>query len=544
MVALLACALILQLSGRTVHAQDTIHAVEVTILNATEDRLWLVDTHPKAWRQTLRKIQTKFARPVEWNGHVVQIAPYSDRMLAFFDDGSVYRSSESTTPTPEPSLPGNRPPVDVAGVAENVFVLLRMSDASALTRPATDDTPTTQEDRSGPPGRMCVATLEAGAWKWVADCPASVLSSDSPAPRLSHHGGALLLADYDDTTRSIRTWKLDTPTATWHELDAIPCDETPQSLWLCVANRAPTLISVTRSGAAAQFNVYRRMPGKNADESHVTWRISSPQWSAAPDGFSPIQLRGAAGFNQHLVVLAVDAPGRAVVQFGRFDGESIEQSIDVRDIFDKPDPIAQVAAPLQMLTFFVVVIVFSLLFTLRRGAMLESAVLPPGWELALTTQRLIAGAIDFLPFSVAAAILLRVSWTDAFKQIGQWALGTGFDSDVIDPIKLLIWWGMSSFGYVLYSLIMELITQRTVGKVIMGLRLLSDVGTRPAMWQIVLRNGMRLVELLPPVWVLVFLVVLSRNRQRLGDIFARVVVVRQVKVEPNNTPPSTSENEK
>ena len=76
--------------------------------------------------------------------------------------------------------------------------------------------------------------------------------------------------------------------------------------------------------------------------------------------------------------------------------------------------------------------------------------------------------------------------------------------------------------------------RRTIGKVFLGTRVLSENGTRPNAVQIVARNVSRFLELLPPLWVLGFLVVLSRNRQRLGDIFARTVVVRGVKPAPKN----------
>jgi uncharacterized RDD family membrane protein YckC len=76
-------------------------------------------------------------------------------------------------------------------------------------------------------------------------------------------------------------------------------------------------------------------------------------------------------------------------------------------------------------------------------------------------------------------------------------------------------------------LVMELLTGRTVGKVLTGTRLLAETGTRPASWQILVRNALRLLELVPQFWILGLLVLLSRNRQRLGDIFARTLVVRR-----------------
>lgn len=510
---------------RSAGAQLASQRVEITLLNATEDRLWLIDAHAKVWRLSARLIQSKFVRPIEWNGHVVRAVPAADRLLAFFDDGSVYRTNESSDLTPEPSLPGSRPPIDSTAVGDRVYALIRSVDASGLLRENAD----AADNADAPEPDLLIATIDAGAWKLVARCPRALEANESPSARISHHGGGLLLAGYDTSMKSVRSWQLDLPTDTWSELDAVRRDARPDSIWLSEANRAAILAIVTPGSSAAKIEIFRRAPGGKAGDERVAWRAVEPRWSAVPQDFQPVQLRGAAGFNQHLAVLEVDAPGRAIVRFARFDGEPLETSLDVREVFEKADPVATIVAPLQIATLFILIVVFSLLFTLRRGAMIEAAALPPGWEPALSMQRLAAGAIDFLPFSFIMAALLGLSWIDSFKQIGQWALSTPLDAESVDPFKLLLWWALSSSSYSLYALVMELLTQRTVGKVLLGLRLLGDTGSRPLMWQIVLRNLLRLVELLPPIWVLGFLVVLSRNRQRLGDIFARVVVVRQTK---------------
>jgi uncharacterized RDD family membrane protein YckC len=39
---------------------------------------------------------------------------------------------------------------------------------------------------------------------------------------------------------------------------------------------------------------------------------------------------------------------------------------------------------------------------------------------------------------------------------------------------------------------------------------------------------MRVMDFLPPLWLLLFLVFLTPKRQRLGDLFARCIVVREV----------------
>jgi uncharacterized RDD family membrane protein YckC len=65
---------------------------------------------------------------------------------------------------------------------------------------------------------------------------------------------------------------------------------------------------------------------------------------------------------------------------------------------------------------------------------------------------------------------------------------------------------------------------------------LSESGSVPTLRQILVRNALRLLELQPPLWILGFLVVLSRNRQRVGDLFARTVVIRHAKTTERGGP--------
>jgi uncharacterized RDD family membrane protein YckC len=43
------------------------------------------------------------------------------------------------------------------------------------------------------------------------------------------------------------------------------------------------------------------------------------------------------------------------------------------------------------------------------------------------------------------------------------------------------------------------------------------------------RNLLRVVELLPPIWILGLVALRSRNRQRIGDALAHTLVVRSVR---------------
>jgi uncharacterized RDD family membrane protein YckC len=61
----------------------------------------------------------------------------------------------------------------------------------------------------------------------------------------------------------------------------------------------------------------------------------------------------------------------------------------------------------------------------------------------------------------------------------------------------------------------------------MGIRVLSETGQPASIVQIIIRNLTRFIELQPPMWLAMVLVVMSRNRQRFGDIMCRTLIVRK-----------------
>lgn len=73
---------------------------------------------------------------------------------------------------------------------------------------------------------------------------------------------------------------------------------------------------------------------------------------------------------------------------------------------------------------------------------------------------------------------------------------------------------------------------QTLGKRVLGLRVMDAQGLRLDFSQIVIRNLLRVIDLLPAFYVVGGLVsVFSRNAQRLGDLAANTIVVRNPKIE-------------
>ena len=79
--------------------------------------------------------------------------------------------------------------------------------------------------------------------------------------------------------------------------------------------------------------------------------------------------------------------------------------------------------------------------------------------------------------------------------------------------------------YLLHTTLSELFAQRTFGKWIFGLRVVSLDGRRPGVVAILARNALRMIDmnLLFPL----LLVPITPLHQRLGDFVARTVVIAE-----------------
>ena len=138
----------------------------------------------------------------------------------------------------------------------------------------------------------------------------------------------------------------------------------------------------------------------------------------------------------------------------------------------------------------------------------DPAFSPP--KAAPLIPRIAAGLIDALPVIVTVAIVsIR---TDNTRN----AL------DRLQELPALIATASAVLFYILHTMTLELLTRRTAGKWVMGLRTISVSGKRATVWQIALRNVLRVIDLLLfPLAI----VLLSPLRQRSSDIAAGTMVV-------------------
>ena len=115
-----------------------------------------------------------------------------------------------------------------------------------------------------------------------------------------------------------------------------------------------------------------------------------------------------------------------------------------------------------------------------------------------------------------------------------------FDASVMSD---LTWrWVAASMGFIAYAAVFEACWAATPGKRLMGARVVDEHGDRCGLGRIVTRNVLRAVEFFPFLDLVptLILVLLTRNRQRLGDLIGGTVVVQLSRIERVNEESTSS----
>ena len=482
---------------------------------ASEESLWLGLTTESQSRLYYRPAGGTFDLGRETNGRILLMAALDRDALVFFDGSAPYRYlPDEQFPKVAADLPGNSIPHEILSAKLGKFAIVNV-DRDA-------DAPANAGERP-----LGLLTLRSDRWEELCALPPEVSAGKGSrlGPRLCAAHDQLLLLAPSRTGQHIVQYLLG-PENTWEPRGSINVSSMA-AMWVFTANEMPLLITATPTAAGGERLTAMRLAKNAAEASALDWRPVDVQVSALPDGVHITRYEAAAAFSQHVVLLCTDDTGASLLQFGRTGEAPAESTVQISEVVTTSETRKGVDVAIQITTFAVLVAILAMLFVFRRGSMVTSAVLPPGYALALNLQRLVAWAIDFLPFTLIAAKSIGVSWSSGFATLAGWGISPDPDAGLPD-VRILSWWAMSAVCYTVYMLIMELLTRRSIGKVIAGVRLLSEVGHRPSAGQIFVRNAIRLVELMPQFWIFALFVVLSRNRQRVGDILARTVVVRQV----------------
>ena len=153
--------------------------------------------------------------------------------------------------------------------------------------------------------------------------------------------------------------------------------------------------------------------------------------------------------------------------------------------------------------------------------------LPPNIVPANLGRRLLAAVIDLLPCNLVAGIWVQLFMPSYATRDMNDLLLRAVNDKITPPFHFVLAGILVLMVYIPYCVVMEKRFGATLGKRIMKLRVVGDEGQNLSIREAMLRNLLKVLEFSwVPLLPLLFLVpLISRNRQRLGDMLARTVVI-------------------
>ena len=426
-------------------------------------------------------------------------------------------AAADTQPSPSPStepigplavrLP-NPPAVSLPAVSLPAVSL----PAVSLSNPSNPSNPLI-----GPAPEMAFGLVSLGADGWVGEAEVPLeIARPGDAVSLALIDGESYLA-VGGATGPVRVFRLPDahhratmastagPTAPWALVCAIDLPDDAQDFQLLNGTPVPTLWVRGRAGPDLLYLCKSNAPGS----------LTPPP--------APVVLESTRGAPPGLRAAAY-ALGLVRSIFVR-DGELYEQSYD-RLTGAPPGAAAPLplpgatTIPLTLWRYALVTgaMLYAIGASFRRREQLRSLKIDPdSLPLAPAGARLLAGAIDALPVIAA--------WAFYYERMGFGELMgavTGGSAAADNIVELVLW---ASFAiYLLHTTLSEVFFGRTLGKVILGLRVTTLNGKPPTRGQMLTRNLLRVIDA-GLVFLPVLLVPFSPLRQRAGDTAAGTVVL-------------------
>lgn len=517
-LALLAWALISSLAaGQTVDVDTPVEARRFRI-GGTREQLFVAASGSDKTLVLLRSRFDSLAPGPMLAGRIDRLLGLPAWAIVFLEDGSLWMLQDSAWRR-GPDLPARVSPYVLAGHEPSGVVFALVESRAAATLPTYDPALPEEQWQAFTPRSSTGVTLvrfEAQRWSAVAECPPIVVARPGQTALLATDAGVMLL------------WIMEENQVASYFMDAHDGQRRPgqmfsrsvpglRKLWCTNVEGLPTIVLLTEEDGEQRVLAERWVNAAAWPEKPLL-REASLQFSAPPEQAQ--DLTDVCGFNDHLCLLWT-GPGTAHLQFARTGGPALEPTVDLREVVRNIETGDARLKVVQWLLVLFMVGVLAAMFLLRPSGLLRELTLPAEMRPALTLQRVAATATDLLPFAIIWALVIQVNIQEALQVLMNWQ-----SSRQTPATEAILWWAATAGSYTLYALAMELGVRSTAGKALLGLRVVSDKGRKASAMQIVIRNLLRFIELAPPFWILMLLVVLSPNRQRLGDLFARTLVVR------------------
>lgn len=403
----------------------------------------------------------------------------------------------TTTPSEPPQLPdnGGRPPDSAAG----------------STDPETISETRGPADSSVEPSRVTLLKLRAGRWRRI------------PGPRAADAGERFWLAARGGIVRLFWTEDDRVQTAAyeneeWTDAERVLERGAPKYAWAGATEDGPVfLAAVADSDDTIGVRFWARVGTDWVDRGLL--RDGTDYLALDPDRDDLALARG------RIALARLDADGG--IMFGEAELTDWPLMRFQALSFERDDP-RQEAQWQEAISLALGLAVLSFIVWSRREAMARPLTPPQGFVLSSVWRRALATLLDAGP-----AVLLMMPW--AFRQAAELSppldLSEAWnraEDPAVREMMLPVYYACAAV-YGGWCLIWELLIATTPGKFLFSCRVVNIDGARPNLRQIVARNVVRtlMVGIGSPglIITLMTMVLLTRNRQRVGDLLADTLVI-------------------
>jgi len=241
-----------------------------------------------------------------------------------------------------------------------------------------------------------------------------------------------------------------------------------------------------------------------------------------------------AALGQDLLVIWLDAgaaEGIDAIRVGRWPrtgGSASAAPAEVKALTSPPSPARDEYTQL-LITLAVMTVLLIVVVRRRQDSFITDLPVPDGYVLARLAPRAIAFFIDFFAANMIAGPALLIPWMARNGVTGGPQLQEQISLALLQDPDGFFWRLVGCVAiFVVYCTAFEATLAATPGKLAMRLRVCSHRAQRASFASILARNALRM-ELYPsPSFTpLIVLLLLTRNRQRLGDLIANTLVVEK-----------------
>ncbi len=370
--------------------------------------------------------------------------------------------------------------------------------ANATTQPTPASTQASQPiSRPDLPAKLVLFHQDRGRWLPLPEVPPDANASQGSEISLAIVGDQPMIA-FKSATGSVHIYRLSAD-RNWDSVTEIPGPIA--EFELLSAAKAPILWINPGKGPGALYPI-------GSASIALAW----------PDNTAPESLPAIAAVGTTLSIFGIH--DRKLYEH-RYDPDG--KSLGAVAVVSVPVDVRDTSLGYWIDAALMTALAVSVLATLyRRGEQLRRpdgdilAPPPPAPQL----RRLAAGLIDLLPVLVVL----------------------GYMSTTVDPERDLVpqlqsaqnlsLYGIGVCIYLLHTTLSEVFTGRTLGKFLLGLRTVTIEGGTPDTGQFLIRNLLRIIDLL---WFPLTLVLISPLRQRSADVAAGTMVIRNT---PQDSPPT------